>query len=161
MRSLWNSATYLRTTNTTDHMGMLKEFKEFAMKGNLIDIAVGFVMGAAFTKIVTVFTTNMVAPLISLLTSKVKFDELEVVLRPEVKDAAGAVISAKVAVSYGMFLTATIDFIIVAFVMFLVVKAINRAKAIAIKEEAAAPPPEPSAQEKLLAEIRDLLKQRS
>lgn len=133
---------------------MMKEFKEFAMKGNLVDIAVGFVMGAAFTKIVTVFTQNMVAPLISMLTSKVRFDEMELVLREEVLGPDGAVATAKVAVSYGMFLTALIDFIIVAFVMFMVVKAVNKMK----KTEPAPPPPGPSNEEKLLMEIRDALK---
>ena len=127
-------------------MGMMKEFKEFAMKGNLVDIAVGFVMGAAFTKIVTVFTQNMVAPLISMLTEKVRFDQMEWVLRDEVLGPDGAVATAKVAVSYGMFLTALIDFIIVAFVMFMVVKAVNRMK----KAEPAPPPPGPSNEEKLL-----------
>ncbi|MCB0765723.1 MAG: large-conductance mechanosensitive channel protein MscL [Flavobacteriales bacterium] len=133
---------------------MMKEFKEFAMKGNLVDIAVGFVMGAAFTKIVTVFTQNMVAPLISMLTEKVRFDQMEWVLRDEVLGPDGAVATAKVAVSYGMFLTALIDFIIVAFVMFMVVKAVNRMK----KAEPAPPPPGPSNEEKLLMEIRDALK---
>ena len=135
-------------------MGMMKEFKEFAMKGNLVDIAVGFVMGAAFTKIVTVFTQNMVAPLISMLTEKVRFDQMEWVLSDEVLGPDGAVATAKVAVSYGMFLTALIDFIIVAFVMFMVVKAVNRMK----KAEPAPPPPGPSNEEKLLMEIRDALK---
>ncbi|HNU55273.1 MAG TPA: large-conductance mechanosensitive channel protein MscL [Flavobacteriales bacterium] len=135
-------------------MGMMKEFKEFAMKGNLVDIAVGFVMGAAFTKIVTVFTQNMVAPLISMLTEKVRFDQMEWVLREEVLGPDGAVATAKVAVSYGMFLTALIDFIIVAFVMFMVVKSVNRMK----KAEPAPPPPGPSNEEKLLMEIRDALK---
>ncbi len=135
-------------------MGMLKEFKEFAMKGNLIDIAVGFVMGAAFTKIVTVFTQNMVAPLISMLTENVRFDQMEWVLRDEVLGPDGAVATAKVAVSYGMFLTALIDFIIVAFVMFMVVKAVNKMK----KAEPAPPPAGPTNEEKLLMEIRDALK---
>ncbi|HRN37855.1 MAG TPA: large-conductance mechanosensitive channel protein MscL [Flavobacteriales bacterium] len=139
---------------------MLKEFKEFAMKGNLIDIAVGFVMGAAFTKLVTAFTGGIVSPLISLLTDKVNFQDLKWVLRSEVaevKDAAGAVTvpgAAEVAVKYGDFLQSTIDFIIVAFVMFLVVKAVNKMK----KPEAPAAPAGPTEDQKLLAEIRDLLK---
>ncbi len=140
-------------------MGMLKEFKEFAMKGNLIDIAVGFVMGAAFTKLVTAFTGGIVSPLISLLTDKVNFQDLKWVLRPgvaEVKDAAGAVSvpgSAEVAITYGNFLQSTIDFLIVAFVMFMVVKAVN-----AMKKPEAAAPAGPTEDQKLLAEIRDLLK---
>lgn len=141
-------------------MGMLKEFKEFAMKGNLVDIAVGFVMGAAFTKLVTAFTGGIVSPVISLLTSDVNFNELKWVLRsglPEVKDAAGAVTTpavAEVAVKYGEFLQTTIDFIIVAFVMFMVVKAVNKMK----KPVEAPAPAGPSNEEKLLMEIRDALK---
>ena len=141
-------------------MGMLKEFKEFAMKGNLVDIAVGFVMGAAFTRLVTAFTGGIVTPFISLLTGNVKFDNLKWVLRdgvPEVKDAAGSVTTqaiAEVAVKYGDFLQATIDFIIVAFVMFMVVKAVNRMK----KPEAPAAPAGPTNEEKLLMEIRDALR---
>ena len=135
-------------------MGMMKEFKDFAMKGNLVDIAVGFVMGAAFTKVVNAFTGGIVAPIISLFTERFKFDELEVVLRDEVKDAAGVVTTAKVAITYGMFLTALIDFIIVAFVMFMVVKAVNRMK----NNAPPPPPPGPTNEEKLLMEIRDALK---
>lgn len=141
-------------------MGMLKEFKEFAMKGNLVDIAVGFVMGAAFTKLVTAFTGGIVSPLISLLTDKVNFQDLKWVLRSgvaEVKDAGGAVTApavAEVAVKYGEFLQTTIDFLIVAFVMFMVVKAVNSMK----KAEPAPAPAGPTDDQKLLMEIRDLLK---
>jgi len=126
------------------------------MKGNLIDIAVGFVMGAAFTKIVTVFTQNMVAPLISMLTENVRFDQMEWVLRDEVLGPDGLATTAKVAVSYGMFLTAMIDFIIVAFVMFMVVKGVNRLRRSEADQPAASPAP--SNEEKLLMEIRDALK---
>lgn len=124
------------------------------MKGNLVDIAVGFVMGAAFVKVVNAFTGGIVAPLISLLTEKVKFDELKVVLRDQVTDAAGVVTSAEVAITYGTFLTALIDFIIVAFVMFMVIKAINKMK----KAEPAPAPAGPTEDQKLLMEIRDALK---
>ncbi len=141
-------------------MSMMKEFKEFAMKGNLVDIAVGFVMGAAFTRLVTAFTGGIVTPLISMITGDVKFDNLKVVLRAgveEVKNADGVVTSpgfAEVAILYGAFLEATIDFIIVAFVMFMVVKAVNRMK----KAEPEAAPAGPTDDQKLLMEIRDLLK---
>jgi large conductance mechanosensitive channel len=130
------------------------------MKGNLVDIAVGFVMGAAFTRLVTSFTGGIVTPFISMITGNVKFDQLKWVLRdgvPEVKDAAGAVTTpaiAEVAVKYGDFLQAGIDFIIVAFVMFMVVKAVNRMK----KPEPPAAPAGPTNEEKLLMEIRDALK---
>ncbi len=141
-------------------MGMMKEFKEFAMKGNLVDIAVGFVMGAAFTRLVTAFTGGIVTPLISMVTGDVKFDNLKWVLRdgvPEVTDTAGTVTTtaiAEVAVLYGDFLQATVDFIIVAFVMFMVVKGVNSMK----KKEEAAAPAGPTDDQKLLMEIRDLLK---
>jgi large conductance mechanosensitive channel len=134
-------------------MGMLKEFKDFAMKGNLVDIAVGFVMGAAFKQVVTSFTGGIVSPLIGL-AFKADFRELKYIAREGVADAAGKV-TGEVAILYGEFLTNVIDFVIVAFVMFMVIKGINATKK---KEEAPAPaaPAGPS-QEDLLAEIRDLL----
>lgn len=141
-------------------MGMMKEFRDFAMKGNLVDIAVAFVMGAAFGKVITTFTQGLVSPLIGLITGGVDFSEKKTLLRAavdEVKDAGGAVVSkAKPALylEWGSFITAIIDFLIVAFVMFLIIKAINSMKK---KEEAAAPaaPPEEVV---LLREIRDSLK---
>lgn len=141
-------------------MGMLKEFKDFAMKGNLVDIAVAFVMGGAFGKVVTSFTEGLVAPLVGLLTGGVDFNEKKLIIQKgvaEIKDAAGNVTApavAEIALKWGTFVTAIIDFIIVAFVMFLVIKAINSMKK---KEEAAAPaaPPEDIT---LLREIRDALK---
>lgn len=141
-------------------MGMVKEFKEFAVKGNLVDIAVGFVMGAAFTRLVTTVTGGIVTPLISMVTGDVKFDHLKWVLRsgvPEMTDAAGEVTApavAEVAVLYGAFLEASIDFLIVAFVMFMVVKAVNKMK----RPEPEAAPAGPTEDQKLLTEIRDLLK---
>jgi large conductance mechanosensitive channel len=136
-------------------MGMFKEFKEFAMKGNLVDIAVAFVMGAAFGKVVTSLTEGMVAPLVGMLTGK-DLSSNSWVIKPEEKDAAGKVVQEAVAIKWGAFLTATIDFLIVAFVMFLIVKAINSMKK---KQEAApATAPEPSLTDKLLIEIRDSLK---
>jgi large conductance mechanosensitive channel len=140
-------------------MGMLKEFKSFAMRGNLVDIAVAFVMGGAFGKVVTSFTEGMVAPVVGLLTGK-DLSENMIVLKEgvaEVKDQAGTVVTAaqaEVALKWGAFVTAIIDFIIVAFVMFLVVKAINSLKK---KEEAAAPAATPE-DIVLLREIRDALK---
>lgn len=134
-------------------MGMLKEFKEFAMKGNLIDIAVGFVMGAAFKGVVTSFTGGIVSPLIGLLF-KSDFKDLKWVIKDGGLDEAGNQLS-EVAVLYGDFLTNLIDFIIVAFVMFMLVKGVNQFK----KKEAPAPPaPKGPTQEELLAEIRDLMK---
>jgi large conductance mechanosensitive channel len=143
-------------------MGMIKEFKEFAFKGNLIDTAIAFVMGAAFGKVVSAFVEKMFAPLVGLLMGGVDLSKKMWVVKQgvaEVKDAAGNVITpavAEVAIQWGAFITALIDFTVVAFVMFMIIKAMNAAK----KKEAEAPaaPPEPSAQEKLLAEIRDALK---
>ena len=134
-------------------MGMLKEFKEFAMKGNLVDIAVGFVMGAAFKQVVTSFTGGIVSPLIGLIF-KSDFRDLKYVITEGEANDAGEVIG-EVAILYGDFLTNVIDFVIVAFVMFMIIKGINATKK---KEEAPAPaaPAGPS-QEELLAEIRDLL----
>ncbi len=133
-------------------MKMLHEFKEFAMKGNLVDIAVGFVMGAAFKQVVTSFTGGIVSPLIGLLF-KADFRDLKFIAKEGVTDATGK-ITGEVAILYGDFLTNVIDFIIVAFVMFMIIKGINAMK----KKEAPAPaaPAGPS-QEDLLTEIRDLL----
>lgn len=134
-------------------MGMMKEFKEFAMKGNLVDIAVGFVMGAAFKQVVTSFTGGIVSPLVGLIF-KADFRDLKWIIKEGVADDAGKV-TGEVAVLYGDFATNVIDFIIVAFVMFMIVKGVNATK----KKEAPAPPPPPKgpSQEELLAEIRDLL----
>jgi large conductance mechanosensitive channel len=134
-------------------MGMLKEFKEFAMKGNLVDIAVAFVMGAAFSKVVSAFTGGLVAPLVGMLTGK-DLSQNKFVLKEEVKDAAGVVTQPEVALQWGAFLTAVIDFIIVAFVMFLIIKGINSLK----KKEPVAPPPPTPEDVLLLREIRDALK---
>ncbi len=136
-------------------MGMMKEFKEFAMKGNLIDLAVGFVMGAAFTKITTAFINGMVMPLVGMIQGK-DFNEWKWVLKPAQTGPDGKETAAEVAVKYGAFITVTIEFVIVAFVMFMLIKAINRLKKK--EEEAPAAPAEPSSTDKLLMEIRDSLK---
>jgi large conductance mechanosensitive channel len=135
-------------------MGMLKEFKEFAMKGNLVDMAVAFVMGGAFGKVTSAFIDGMVMPLVGQLTGGVDFNDKKFVLTPETRDAAGAVVSQEVAVKWGTFVTVAIEFLVIAFVMFMVIKAINRMK----KAEPAPPPPGPTNEEKLLMEIRDALK---
>ena len=134
-------------------MSMIKEFKDFAMKGNLVDIAVGFVMGAAFKEVVTAFTGGIVSPLIGLIF-KADFKDLKYVVVEGVANAEG-VISGEVAVLWGAFVTNVIDFTIVAFVMFMIVKAVNAMKK---KEEEAPAAPKGPSQEDLLGEIRDLLK---
>jgi len=133
---------------------MWKEFKDFAMKGNLIDMAVAFVMGGAFGKVVSSFTDGIVAPLIGQLTGGVDFNAMKWVITPAVVGPDGAETAAEVAVKYGSFIMSFIDFLIVAFVMFMVIKAMNKMK----KEEAAGPPPPPPADIVLLEQIRDLLK---
>ena len=137
-------------------MSMMKEFKEFAMKGNPIDMAVAFLMGTAFGKMVTAFIDGMVMPLVGKVTAGVDFKSLKWVISDAVLDATGKVTTAETAIRYGEFITVLIDFTLVAFVMFMIVKAVNKMK----RKEAAAPvaPPAPSEDVKLLTEIRDLLK---
>jgi len=134
-------------------MGFLKEFKDFAMKGNLVDIAVGFVMGAAFNKVVSSFTGGIVSPLIGLLFNS-DFNDLKYVITEGTVNDAGETVG-EIAVLYGAFLTNVIDFLIVAFVMFMIVKGVNKMKK---KEEPSPEAPKGPTQEELLAEIRDLLK---
>lgn len=133
---------------------MLKEFKEFAIKGNLVDMAVAFVMGAAFSKVTSAFIDGMVMPVVGMLTSGQDFNTMKAVIQSEAKDASGVVTTPEIAVKYGTFIGETLNFIIVAFVMFMIIKAINNMK----KAEPAPPPPGPTAEQKLLTEIRDALK---
>ena len=140
-------------------MGFIKEFKQFALKGNLVDIAVAFVMGGAFGKVVSTFTEKMIAPVIGVLTGGQNFSDKKIVLKhavEEVRDPSGTVITAagkEVDLEWGAFVTAIIDFLIVALVMFIVIKAINALK----KKEEDVPTPI-SSTDKLLMEIRDKLK---
>ena len=139
-------------------MNFFKEFKDFAMKGNLIDIAVAFVMGGAFGKVVSTFTEGMIAPVVGLLSGKDLSTHVLVIKKATdaVADATGKVIreaEPAVVLKWGAFVTAIADFLIVAFVMFLVVKAINT-----IKRKREATQPSISNTDKLLMEIRDALK---
>lgn len=138
----------------------LEEFKAFAMRGNVIDMAVGVVIGGAFGKITTSLVNDIIMPLISMLTAGISFDQWKWVLKEAVLDAEGAEVAAEVAVNFGSLIAVILDFIIVAFAIFCVVKALNKARELTEKkkEEEPAAPPEPSAEEKLLTEIRDLLK---
>ncbi|UNK58197.1 large-conductance mechanosensitive channel protein MscL [Pseudoxanthomonas daejeonensis] len=133
-------------------MGMLSEFKEFAMRGNVIDLAVGVVIGAAFGKIVTALVEKVIMPPIGLLLGGVDFSKWVWVLKEASVDAAGNVVPA-VGIGVGEFLNAIVQFIIVAFAIFMVVKAINR-----ISRREAPPPPGPTDEVLLLREIRDSLK---
>ncbi len=132
-------------------MSMMSEFRDFAMRGNVVDMAVGIVIGGAFGKIVSSFVNDVLMPPIGLALGGVDFSDLALTL----KEASGDV--AAVTLNYGAFIQTVVDFIIIAFAIFMVVKAMNNLKK---KEEAApAPPPKPSEEVTLLTEIRDLMKQ--
>jgi large conductance mechanosensitive channel len=133
---------------------MLKEFKEFAMRGNVVDLAIGVIIGAAFGKIVTSLVTDVLMPPIGLLLGNVDFSNLFVNLRGDYETVEAATTAGAPIVKYGLFINTVIDFVIVAFVVFLVVKALNKLK----RKQETAPPPGPSAEEKLLTDIRDILK---
>jgi len=133
-------------------MGMFSEFKEFAMRGNVIDLAVGVVIGAAFGKIVTALVEKVIMPPIGLLLGGVDFSKWVWVLKEASVDAAGNVVPA-VGIGIGEFLNAILQFIIVAFAIFMLVKAVNR-----ISRRQAPPPPGPTDEVLLLREIRDSLK---
>jgi large conductance mechanosensitive channel len=134
-------------------MSILKEFKEFAVKGNAVDMAVGIIIGAAFGKIISSMVADVIMPPIGLLVGGVDFTKLAVTLK-EAEDKIPAV-----TLNYGNFIQTTVDFTIIAFAIFMVVKLLNKLK----KEEVAAPAPEPgpSKEELLLTEIRDLLKEKN
>jgi large conductance mechanosensitive channel len=134
---------------------MLKEFKEFAMRGNVVDLAVGVIIGAAFGKIVTSIVNDVLMPPIGLLLGKVDFANLFVNLsdKPTPPTVAAAKAAGIPTLNYGMFLNNVLDFVIVAFVIFIIVKQINRFQ----RPAEAAPPPGPTKEEQLLTEIRDLL----
>lgn len=128
---------------------MLKEFKNFAMRGNVIDLAVGIIIGGAFGKIVSSLVNDILMPLIGLILGKVNVASLQFTY----KNSAGIVI---LSIKYGQFIQSVIDFLIISFVIFLMIRFVNRFKK---KEEKVAPVAAPSAEEKLLTEIRDLLKE--
>ncbi len=144
-------------------MSMIKEFKEFAMRGNVVDMAVGIIIGAAFGKIVTSVVNDIIMPPIGKLMGNVNFADLFISLDSAKTQAAKSLADAKQAgaavIAYGSFINTVIDFIIVAFCIFMIVKGMNALK----KKPAAAPaaPPEPTREEKLLTEIRDVLKSRA
>ncbi len=135
-------------------MSLAKEFKAFAMRGNVLDMAVGIIIGGAFGKIIASLVNDVIMPPIGLLLGNVDFSQMAIVLKKEGIDAAGSTIPA-VTIGYGMFINTVVNFLIVALAIFMVIKAMNAAK----KKEEAAPavPPPPSAEEKILTEIRDIL----
>jgi large conductance mechanosensitive channel len=137
-------------------MGFIQEFKTFAMRGNVMDMAVGIIIGAAFGKIVSSFVGDIMMPPLGLATGGIDFSEQKLILRHAVPPAEGVAAVPEVSVNYGMFLNATINFIIVAFAVFLLVKGMNRLKR---KEQVAPPAPQaPTKEQVLLTEIRDALR---
>ena len=140
--------------------GFMAEFKQFIARGNVMDMAVGVIIGGAFGKISTSLVNDVIMPGVSMLTGGVDFSAWKIVLKESVVDASGAEVAAEVAIRYGSFLATILDFLIIAFAVFCLIKFLHGLPKK--KEEApAAPPapPEPSAEEKLLTEIRDLLKE--
>ena len=141
---------------------MFKEFKEFAMKGNFVDMAVGIVIGAAFSTIVKSFVDDIIMPVVGLLTGGVDFSNMFLTLSKPVEGTVYTTLEAAqsagaVTINYGLFVNALLTFLIVAFALFLVIKTMNTAKA-AMEEEQAAAPSKPSEEVQLLIEIRDALK---
>ena len=144
-------------------MGFLKEFKEFAVKGNVMDMAVGVIIGGAFGKIVTSVVNDIIMPPIGLLSGGVDFSDMKLTMKQQVLDAAGEVVSPAVTWNYGAFIQQVVDFTILAFCVFILVKLINslnKKKEAPAPAPAPAPEPQPSKEEVLLTEIRDLLKER-
>ena len=137
-------------------MSFIKEFKTFAMRGNVIDMAIGIIIGGAFGKIVSSLVSDIIMPPVGLLIGGVKFEQLKIILKQAHTDAATGQVTEAVSLNYGNFIDTALDFLIVAFSIFLFVKLINNLK----KKEAAqpAPSPAPTKEEQLLTEIRDLLK---
>jgi large conductance mechanosensitive channel len=133
-------------------MGIYKEFREFAMRGNMIDMAIGIIIGAAFGKIVSSMVNDIMMPPIGIILGGVDFKDFSMVLKPAVGSAPAVILK------YGTFINNMIDFLIVAFVVFMMIRTINSMKRKEDQKPAA--PPKPSGQEKLLTEIRDLLKKK-
>ncbi len=133
-------------------MSLLKEFRDFAMRGNVVDLAVGVIIGAAFGKIVSSLVANIIMPPLGLLIGGVDFKQFDWVLKPAAGDAPAVIMQ------YGIFLQSIFDFVIVAFAIFMAIKLMNK---LHKKTEVEKPAPKVTAEEKLLTEIRDLLKQQN
>jgi len=136
---------------------MIKEFKEFALRGNVIDMAVGIIIGGAFGKLVTSMVNDLLMPLIGVLMGGVNFTTLKIVMTEAELNVAGEIIKPEVAFMYGSFIQAVIDFLIIAFAIFMVIRTMNRMKK---KEEAIEEATTGPDEKELLAEIRDLLKEK-
>ncbi len=139
-------------------MGLIKEFKEFAIKGNAFDLAVGVIVGAAFGKIVSSIVNDILMPVLGILIGGLNFTDIKITLKHAVLDNTGKIISNPVTINIGNFIQVTFDFLIIAFVLFLIIRGMNRL--IKRREEELPKAPEPSKQEILLEEIRDILKEK-
>ena len=139
-------------------MGLIKEFKEFAMRGNVLDMAVGIVIGGAFGKIVSSFVEDILMPPIGVLMGGVNFSDLKIVFKQAVMDGEN-VVTPEVALRYGNFIQVIFDFLIIAFAIFMLIKAVNKFNKK--REEAPAAPEAPPADVQLLTEIRDLLQKKN
>ena len=138
-----------------------EEFKQFAMRGNVIDLAVGVVIGGAFGKITTSLVNDIIMPFISILTGGIDFSDWKWVLKEAVLNSDGTEAAAAISVNFGNLVAVILDFIIIAFAIFCMIKGLNKLQRKKEEEPVAPPaPPEPSAEEKLLTEIRDLLRDR-
>ena len=143
-------------------MKLLREFKEFAVKGNVVDLATAVIIGGAFGKIVSSLVADIIMPIIGLLTGGTDFSAWKIILRPEMKDTAGIVTKTALSLNAGIFIQNIVDFLIISASVFLMIKILlqikNKFKREEEKKEEAPAAPEASAESKLLAEIRDILK---
>lgn len=137
-------------------MGIVKEFKDFAAKGNVIDLAVGIIIGGAFGKIVSSLVADIIMPPIGVIVGGVNFSDLKLKLKDPLLDTSGKVLKEAVTLNIGQFIQSVFDFLIIAFAVFMLVKAVNKFRTK--KQEEAVAAPVPSKEEQLLAEIRDILK---
>lgn len=137
-------------------MSLIKDFKEFAFKGNVLDMAVAFVLGIAFKNVVMSISNDIIMPVVGIFTGGIDFSDKKVILSPAVVDATGKVIKPENAITYGVLIQTVITFIIVAIILFFIVKGFIKMRKK--EEEKPAPSPAPTKEEVLLTEIRDLLK---
>jgi large conductance mechanosensitive channel len=142
-------------------MKLLDEFKQFAMRGNVVDMAVGIIIGGAFGKIVSSFVSDVIMPPLGILIGGVNFTDLKITIKQEILDAVGQVVNPAVTINYGNFIQVVFDFIIIAFSIFAMIKVMNNLNRKKIEEQAPATPPPPPADIQLLTEIRDILRKDS
>ena len=139
-------------------MKLLDEFKQFAMRGNVVDMAVGIIIGGAFGKIVSSFVSDVIMPPLGILIGGVNFTDLKVTIKQELLDAVGQVVNPAVTINYGNFIQVVFDFVIIAFSIFAMIKVMNNLNRKKVENQAPTTPPTPPADIALLSEIRDILK---